>query len=60
MEPASFRNSAIVIALVWISSAFRAGPASGAGFALPVQSASGLGNSFAGVGAAAEDASTVY
>jgi long-chain fatty acid transport protein len=60
MKSVLFRHSAIITALVLISSAFRTGPAFGAGFALPVQSASGLGNSFAGVGAAAEDASTIY
>ncbi|OGA32270.1 MAG: hypothetical protein A3G80_09005 [Betaproteobacteria bacterium RIFCSPLOWO2_12_FULL_62_13b] len=36
------------------------GPASGAGFALMEQSASGLGNAFAGASAAAEDASTLF
>src|SRR5690606_28552649 len=44
--------------LVW--SVVLAGPAAASGFALWEQSASGLGNAFAGAAAVAEDASTVY
>lgn len=39
---------------------FVAGQADGAGFALPEQGVSGLGNAYAGAAAAAEDASTLW
>ena len=42
------------------AAAFVAGPALGAGFALQENSASGLGNAYAGGAAAAEDASTLW
>jgi long-chain fatty acid transport protein len=48
-----------VVAFV-ICSSLVSGPASAAGFALWEQSASGLGNAYAGIAAAAEDASTVF
>jgi len=60
MNPASFRRSSTAIALASSSAGFWAGAAFGSGFALVEQSASGMGNGFAGAGAAAEDASTVY
>src|SRR5512146_998273 len=58
MGGGAFRRCAVVAGLVL--PAVSAGPAFPAGFALMEQSASGLGNAFAGTGAAAEDASTVW
>lgn len=58
MRPVSFRRS--IFAPILISSGFAAGSAFASGFALFEQSASGSGNAFAGAGAVAEDASTIY
>lgn len=60
MQLAAFRHSAMTLALkasstgLWTSAAF------GSGFALFEHGASATGNAYAGAGAAAEDASTVY
>lgn len=54
--PRRFPASAVLL----ISGAAFAGQVAGAGFALWEQSASGLGNAYAGVAAVAEDASTVF
>ena len=53
------KNNHIIKAAV-LASLFAASGAHAAGFALIEQSASGMGNAFAGGAAAAEDASTVY
>ena len=52
-------KSVIAIAIASLFSA-GAGGAYGAGFALIEQSASGMGNAYAGAAAVAEDASTIY
>ena len=54
----SLRRGAVALSLA--CSAIFAGPAFPAGFALMEQSASGLGNAYAGTAALAEDASTVW
>lgn len=58
MNTAAFCRSALTLATLSTFLAVR--PAMGSGFALYEQSASGLGNAFAGAAAVAEDASTIY
>ncbi len=58
--PIPFRHTRIVTALAGLAFAVGAGHASGAAFALAEQNVMGLGNAFAGVGATAEDANTVW
>lgn len=55
-----FRHTRIVTAMAGLAFAIGAGHASGAAFALAEQNVMGLGNAFAGSGATAEDANTVW
>lgn len=55
-----FRRSPLAVALTGIAAAFVSVNAQGAAFALQENSASGLGNAYAGGAAVAEDASTVW
>ena len=57
---ASIRRTRIAAAIAGVLVAFSAGHAQGAGFALQENSASALGNAFAGGAAAAEDATTLW
>jgi long-chain fatty acid transport protein len=54
------RLSSVAVAAVAVLATLVAGPGFGAGFALQENSASGLGNAYAGGAAAAEDAATVW
>jgi long-chain fatty acid transport protein len=56
----TFRRTRIATALTGLAFALGAGQASAAAFALAEQSVIGLGNAFAGAGATAEDANTVW
>jgi long-chain fatty acid transport protein len=60
MTMKQFNRTLIALAVGGALTAFVAGEAGASGFALIEQSASGLGNAFAGGAAAAEDASTIY
>jgi long-chain fatty acid transport protein len=60
MQSNQFRRTRVAAAVAGLALALAAGQAFGAAFALQEQSASGLGNAYAGGAAAAEDASTVY
>lgn len=55
-----FRRTRIVTAMAGVAFAVGAGHALGAAFALAEQNVMGLGNAFAGAGATAEDANTVW
>jgi long-chain fatty acid transport protein len=55
-----YRHTRIATALAGLVLTLAAGHASGAAFALAEQSVMGLGNAFAGAGATAEDANTVW
>ena len=55
-----FRRTRIAAAIAGFASALGAGHALGAAFALAEQNVMGLGNAFAGAGATAEDANTVW
>ena len=59
-ELMSTRNTRALAASLLGAMACFAGPAQGAGFAIIEHSAQGMGNAFAGGGALAEDASTVW
>jgi long-chain fatty acid transport protein len=56
----AFRRTAVASAVSGIALALTAGQAQGSAFALAEQSVMGLGNAFAGSGATAEDANTVW
>src|SRR6185295_19139754 len=53
------QTSLIALAVAWAVAGISS-PASAAGFALIEQSASGMGNAFAGAATTAEDASTIF
>lgn len=55
-----FRHTCIVTAVAGLALTLGAGQASGAAFALAEENVMGLGNAFAGAGATAEDANTVW
>jgi long-chain fatty acid transport protein len=55
-----FRHTRIVTAIAGLAFAAAAGQASAAAFALAEQNVMGLGNAFAGAGATAEDANTLW
>ena len=59
MNRSQFRRSRVAAGVIAAASLLGAGHASGAAFALQEESASGLGNAFAGGAAAAEDASSM-
>ena len=60
MKNPLFRHNRVALALAALAFAGLAGPTFGAAFALQEQSASGLGNAFAGGAASIEDASAMY
>ena len=55
-----YRRTTIAVAIAGLASALGTGHAFGAAFALAEQNVMGLGNAFAGSGATAEDANTVW
>ena len=55
-----FGQTRLVTAMAGIALAAVAGQSSGAAFALAEQNVMGLGNAFAGAGATAEDANTIW
>ena len=59
MKSSKFQRTRVAAAVAAALFTFVAGHACGAGFALQEESASGLGNAFAGGAAAAEDASSM-